>query len=437
MRDYKFGTRIYNLRKGKGISQNELGELVGVTNKAVSKWENGEAKPAINQLIKLSKVFDVSMNELVESEEKHEKQIHKIVITGGPCAGKSTALAWIQAEYAKKGYTVIFVPESATELILAGISSVTLNSDIEFQSALLKNQLSKEKLFEEVARKMPNADKVLIVCDRGVMDGKAYIKPHEYEQMLKYLGLNEVELRDNYDAVFHLITTAIGAQEYYTLENNKARYESIDEAILSDKKTLQAWMGHPHLRVIDNSTDFEGKMRRLIQEISAFLGEDQPYEIERKFLIKYPNLKKLEELASKKVEIIQTYLESSNDQELRLRQRGDGKSFVYTKTRKWKVNDIKRVEFESRISKEEYLSMLMDADTDINQIRKTRYCVVYNNQYIEIDIFPFSKDKAILEIELNKEDQQYMMPPFVEVIKEVTNDEKYKNVNLAVTRSLN
>ena len=176
MRDYKFGTRIYNLRKGKGLSQSELGKLVGVTNKAVSKWENGEAKPAMNQLMKLSKVFDVSMDDIINLEEENEKQIRKICITGGPCAGKSTALSWIQAEYAKKGYAVIFVPESATELILAGISSITVNSDIEFQSALLKNQLTKEKLFEEVARKMPN-DKVLIVCDRGTMDGKAYIKP--------------------------------------------------------------------------------------------------------------------------------------------------------------------------------------------------------------------------------------------------------------------
>lgn len=435
MRDYKFGTRIYNLRKGKGLSQSELGELVGVTNKAVSKWENGEAKPAMNQLLKLSSVFNLSIDEIIDIKERSEKQISKIVITGGPCAGKSTALSWIQAEYTKKGYAVIFVPESATELILAGISSATLNSDIEFQTALLKDQLTKEKLFEEVAMKLPN-DKILIVCDRGTMDGKAYIKSHEYEQMLKYLGLNEVELRDNYDAVFHLVTTAVGAREYYTLENNKARYESIDEAIISDKRTLQAWTGHPHLRVIDNSTDFEGKMRRLMIEISSFLGEDQPYEIERKFLIKSPNLRKLEELDYKKVEIIQTYLESSADQELRLRQRGDGKSFVYTKTRKWKVNDTKRVEFESRISKEEYLSMLMDADSDIHQIRKTRYCVVYNNQYMEIDIYPFSKDKAILEIELNNESQKCEIPAFIEVIKEVTSDEKYKNINLSKSRSL-
>ena len=435
MRDYKFGTRIFNLRKGKGLSQNELGDLVGVTNKAVSKWETGESKPAISQLMKLSKIFDVSMDDILDTNEQEEKQITKIVITGGPCAGKSTALTWIQAEYTKKGYYVIFVPESATELILAGITSSALNSDIEFQAALLKNQLNKEKLFEDYARKISSSNKILIVCDRGAMDGKAYIKPEEYEQMLKYMGLTEVELRDNYDAVFHLVTTAIGAQQYYTLENNKARYEKMEDAAKSDKKTLQAWTGHPHLRVIDNSSDFEGKMRRLIREISAFLGECEPYEIERKFLIEYPNLKELDKI-SKKVEIIQTYLEATNGQELRIRQRGDGKNFVYTKTRKWKVDEIKRVEFESRISKEEYLSLLMDIDNNRTQIRKSRYCFVYNTQYMELDVYPFSKDKAILEIELNDENQSFELPKFIKLIKEVTDDDKYKNINLSITRTL-
>ena len=74
MRDYKFGTRIYNLRKGKGLSQGELGTLVGVTNKAVSKWENGEAKPAISQLVKLSKIFDVSMDEIITQKKKRKSK---------------------------------------------------------------------------------------------------------------------------------------------------------------------------------------------------------------------------------------------------------------------------------------------------------------------------------------------------------------------------
>ena len=52
-------------------------------------------------------------------------EITKIVITGGPCAGKTTAMSWIQSNFTKLGYTVLFVPETATELITGGVAPWT------------------------------------------------------------------------------------------------------------------------------------------------------------------------------------------------------------------------------------------------------------------------------------------------------------------------
>jgi len=367
--------------------------------------------------------------------------VKRIVLTGGPCAGKTTVLSKIEQDLRERGYKVFIVSESATELIAGGI---TPHEDgvgmFNFQKLILSYQYQKEEVYNRAVTASKNDD-IVIIYDRGLLDNKAYVSELEFKMILedfsKVIGKNysELDILDRYDMVIHLMTSA--GNKGYSLDNNKARYENIEEAMISDKKTLQAWTGHPHLRVIDNSTDFENKMKRLIKEISAFLGEDEPYEIERKFLIEYPNLKKMQEYTSNKVEIIQTYLEATSDQELRLRQRGDGKNFIYTKTRKWKVNNIKRVEFESRISKEEYLSLLMDNNSDIKQIRKTRYCMIYENQYIEIDLYPFSKDKAILEIELNEENQSIKLPDFIKVIKEVTEDAAYKNVNLATSRTLN
>ena len=63
MRDYSFGNFISALRQRKGLSQYQLGVLVGVSDKAVSKWENGESEPSIDKLIKLSKYFGVSIDE--------------------------------------------------------------------------------------------------------------------------------------------------------------------------------------------------------------------------------------------------------------------------------------------------------------------------------------------------------------------------------------
>ena len=90
-------------------------------------------------------------------------------------------------------------------------------------------QLQREAIYEQAAQGI-NADKVLLVCDRGIMDSKAYLSELEFSTVLNAIKKNEVELRDNYDAVFHLVTAANGAEEFYTLENNAARTETIEEA---------------------------------------------------------------------------------------------------------------------------------------------------------------------------------------------------------------
>ena len=359
------------------------------------------------------------------------KEITKIVITGGPCAGKSTAMSWVQKAFTQMGYSVLFVPETATELITGGVAPWTCGSNGDYQKCQLKLQLDKEAVFEQAAMTMA-AEKVLIVCDRGALDNKAYMNDTEFSQVLEFLGTNEIELRDNYDAVFHLVTAAKGAEEFYTTANNAARTETLDEAAALDDKLISAWTGHPHLRVIDNSASFEEKMRRLVAEISSFLGEPEPFEIERKYLIEYPDLEWLESIPNcQRVEIIQTYLKSENDEEVRVRQRGYDGHYIYFQTTKRKVSDIRRVEIERRLSESEYIRLLMNADTTKRQIRKDRYCLTYKNQYFEIDVYPFWNDRAIAEIELSDENAEIVFPEQIKVIKEVTDDESYKNASLA------
>lgn len=133
----------------------------------------------------------------------------------------------------------------------------------------------------------------------------------------------------------------------------------------------------------------------------------------------------------RKVEIIQTYLKAGADEEVRVRQRGADGSFIYFKTTKKKLTDTTPIEVEERLPQTEYLKLLMDADTSMHQIRKTGYCLTYDSQYFEIDIYPFWKDRAIAEIELLTEQTQIRMPGFLHVIKEVTDDDAYKNISLA------
>lgn len=358
-------------------------------------------------------------------------EIIKIVITGGPCAGKSTAMSWVQHAFTQLGYTVLFVPETATELITGGVAPWTCGTNAEYQKCQMKLQIEKEKIFEQAARTM-ETDNVLIVCDRGTLDNKAFMTDKDFEETMHFVGLSEVELRDNYDAVFHLVTAAKGAEDVYTTANNAARTETVEEAAIKDDKIIAAWTGHPHFRIIDNSVDFEEKMKNLIAEIAAFLGVTGPYEIERKFLIEYPDLSWLDNNPyCKRIEVIQTYLKSDAGEEVRVRQRGVNGSYVYFQTIKQEVSGAKRIETERRLSQVEYLRLLMEADTTKKQIRKTRYCLTYKNQYFEIDIYPFWNDKAIMEIELSDENAEIVFPEEIKIIKEVTDDDDYKNASLA------
>ena len=357
--------------------------------------------------------------------------VSKIVITGGPCAGKTTGMSWIQNAFTQRGYTVLFVPETATELIAGGVAPWTCSSNYEYQKYLMQLQKEKEAVFERAALSM-DAEKILIVLDRGMLDNKAYMTNQEFEDVLDYFGDNEIELRDSYDAVFHLVTAAKGVEKFYTTANNTARTETVEEAAALDDKLISAWTGHPHFRVIDNTSGFEEKMKHLIKEISTFLGEPEPFEIEKKYLIEYPDVEMLESIQNcEKVEIIQTYLNSSEGEERRIRQRGSKGNYIYFETCKIAISGLKRIEIERRLSKDEYLEKLMDADPSKRPIRKNRYCLMDGNQYFEIDVYPFWKDRAIMEIELSDPNEKIRFSKMIKVLKEVTQDIQYKNSSLA------
>ncbi len=433
MDNIEFGNYLADIRREKGLTQRYVAFALNVSNKAVSKWENGTSRPSSKRLIDLASLYNIDINELLKLDNgKKEQQITKIVLTGGPCAGKTTALSWINNYFSKRGYTVLFVPEVATELISNGVAPWTCGTNYDYQKLQMESQKFKEMIFENAAKTM-NKDKILIVCDRGILDNKAYMDDVEFKRLMKEFNTNEIKERDSYDAVFHLVTAAKGKEEVYTLANNKARTESINEARILDDKIISAWTGQPHFRIIDNSTEFEQKLERLIKEISILLGIPEPYEIERKYIIDIPNIKELEKLPNcTKVDITQTYLKSTDGIERRVRARGIDGDYMYYLTEKKKIaNNLKRIEVERKVTQDEYLRLLMEADSKLHTIRKTRYCLTENNQYFEIDIFPEWNDKAILEIELSHEDEEIKIPKFIKMIKEVTEDNSYLNYEMA------
>lgn len=199
------------------------------------------------------------------------KSITKIVITGGPCGGKTSALERIREVFTKEGYNVVFIPETATELISGGIAPWTTNTNQNFQHCLLMLQQEKEKLFTRGASLLKDGEKILLVCDRGTLDNKAYTTKEEFSNILLLMNTTEAELLSSYDAVFHLVTAAKGTHGY-TLANNAARYETSEEAAILDDKLISAWQNHPHHVIIQNTSVFNDKIENLINQISLFLN---------------------------------------------------------------------------------------------------------------------------------------------------------------------
>ena len=156
-----------------------------------------------------------------------------------------------------------------------------------------------------------------------------------------------------------------------------------------------------------------------------------PYEIERKFLIRRPDEAWLN-AAAERSEIVQTYLvEPEGGGRARVRMRSRGGVTQYTHTVKRRVNDLRAEEWEREIDEAEYAQLLKLADPTRETLHKTRYCLPYEGQIFEIDLYPFWTEQAIMEIELTDEGQPVRFPPEVEILREVSADRSYSNAALA------
>ena len=183
---------------------------------------------------------------------------------------------------------------------------------------------------------------------------------------------------------------------------------------------LKSWIGHPHLRAFESEKDLEKELVVLSQNI----------EIEKKYLVKIPDIKALDKYFARKVEIEQVYLVNEQGTH-RIRKRQCGNFTQYSETLKIRINDEKCHEYEDIIDETIYNDLLKLADVNKKPIVKNRYCFVYKRQYFELDVYSFWDDKATLELELACENQAVFLPPEIEIIKDVTNDKRYKNNYLA------
>ena len=371
-------------------------------------------------------------------DEDMSKRIIKIVLTGGPAAGKTTLISRILKEFKQEDdWRVITIPETATELISGfGIKPFgNCMSMLKFQDFVIADQIHKEKLALWAAEVVPEKD-VLVIYDRALMDDKAYISDEEFAATLAgFDGRTEKTVLAGYDAVLHLVTCAKGAEFAYDL-GNEARTESIEYAREMDDRTLRAWSGHPNLRIIDNAINFEDKINRAIREIYRIVGQPEPMVRKRKYLISMPDMENLaERYAAVPIDMVQTYLCMTNPCiERRVRRQKHGGEYMYFYTEKHIRPDGTKWDTEKPITEKDYNRYLLEADPELQSVDKTKYRFVYDSCRFEIDVYPFSADKAVMF--RYSENDEAAIPPEIRVIREVTGDPDYKNKQLANVQKL-
>ena len=347
------------------------------------------------------------------------KVVAKIVLTGGPCAGKTSALACIENYFTEKGYKVLIVGESATEIIKGGIRP--------FGNDKMDIKLFQEKIYEDSVGKFDNKVKCIILYDRGMLDNKAYINQQIFKELLEKEGLKELELMDSYDMVLHLVTAADGAEEFYTLGNNSARTETVEEAKALDQKTINAWAGHSNLKIITNEGSFEAKLEKVVSEINKLIGEPLLVKHQRKYLInlKDKDLEFLNEDNSTKINITQYYINANDKAETRLRIRElDGEKTYYLTVQVKSKNGVSSVLTDKKITAKEFNKILSSYD-DYVEVRKIRYCFTLDKVYYRLDLF--ENGEAVLEVNPSSEYENVRLSDRFEIIDEVTDNPYYDN----------
>lgn len=193
--------------------------------------------------------------------------IWKFVLTGGPGGGKTTGIPILKQFLEEKGFKVFIVPEAAT---IVNSQMELKSKDIplyHFQVALIETELYLENIAFKFASQIEQD--VILLLDRAILDTKAYMSDKNFTKILNEKGLTETEVLNRYDAIFHMVTAANGAEEFYCPSG--IRTETPEAARELDDKILKVWQVHPNLYVLDNSTNFNEKINRLILKINEII----------------------------------------------------------------------------------------------------------------------------------------------------------------------
>lgn len=183
-----------------------------------------------------------------ECSEAHERR--RLVLTGGPGAGKTAVLELIRQAFCVH---VKELPEAAGIVFGGGFPRA---EGAELRRAAQRAIFYVQRELEAAA---DSDNPAVVLCDRGTVDGGAYWPGPD--DLWSSVGTTLAEQLRRYDAVIHLRTPAIGSG--YN-QQNPLRIESAAQAGAIDERIAQLWEHHQRRFVVEASPDFLGKAARVI-----------------------------------------------------------------------------------------------------------------------------------------------------------------------------
>lgn len=192
----------------------------------------------------------------------------KVVLTGGPGAGKTTAAREVAHRLSRQGHRIHYVPEAATQVYqrLGKLwSQLTLEQRRDAQTAMYRLQLEQE---EHAITGLPPGTTLLL--DRGTIDGAGYWPDGPEAFWLAQHTTHATELA-RYHAVFWLETAAaLGLYDHHA--SNPVRFEDPHQAIAAGELQAQLWSNHPNLYTIPAYADFDQKLAQVEATIVPLLN---------------------------------------------------------------------------------------------------------------------------------------------------------------------
>lgn len=186
----------------------------------------------------------------------------RIVLTGGPGGGKTTAADLFQREI---GEHVVVVPEAATLLFAGGFPRV---DEPLARRAVQRAIYHVQRNLEDVqSARYPGR---ILICDRGTVDGAAYWPPTEGDFFASLGSTLEDELA-RYDAVIFFETAAAGGSSIQG--NNPHRTEDLQSALDLDRTLRQLWMKHPRFVLVPHNASFFKKITFGLASIESIVAQ--------------------------------------------------------------------------------------------------------------------------------------------------------------------